>query len=55
VDTVHRLHNSVAAHLDDDRLSHAGEPYVPLLMVGISSMVGICRPLMDTTTRPRTR
>src|SRR6266404_2028382 len=54
MDTVHRLDNCVAAHLDDNRLPHAGEPYVPMRMVGISSMVGICRPLMDTTTRPKT-
>src|SRR5207248_6582311 len=55
MDAMRRLDDSVAAHLDDDRLAHAREPYVPLRMVGGFGMVGICRPVTATTTRPRTR
>ena len=55
VNPVRRLDDPVAAHLDEDRLAHAHEPYADWRMVGVSSMVGICRPLMATTTRPTTR
>ena len=44
VNPVHRLDDSVAAHLDDDRLAHAREPYADLRMVDICRMVGRCRP-----------
>ena len=44
VNPVHRLDSFVPAHLDDDRLAHAREPYADLRMVDICRMVGRCRP-----------
>ena len=44
VHPVPRLDDSVAAHLDDDRLLTRREPYAALRMVGICRMFGICRP-----------